>query len=101
LYTILKDDDGSLFGFFLNVGVDYLQMLAFNFNDKVSPIWKAQDFLDVIFSFFKFFSFEEYFGDAFTYTNYLVAFYLIVAAIILMIIDIIYVSYSFQKKRVS
>lgn len=35
LYLILKDDDSSLLAFAINILLDYLQMLAFVFEDKV------------------------------------------------------------------
>jgi len=101
LYLILKDEDGGLLGFFFETALDYLQNLAFAFYEKIYSVWKASDLLNVIFNIFNFFQLQTYFGDAFTYTNYCISFYLIVSVIILVFINITYVSYAFSKKRVS
>ena len=101
LYLILDEGEDGLLGFFFEAGVDYLQNLAFAFNTKIESVWKASQLLDVATNVFNFFQLQTYFGDAFTYTNYTIAFYMIVAVIILVFINITYVSYAFSKKRVS
>jgi hypothetical protein len=101
LYLILKDEEEGLIGFFFETALDYLQNLAFAFYSKIYSVWKASQLLNVIFNIFNFFQLQTYFGSAFTYTNYVIAFYLIVTVIILVFINITYVSYAFSKKRVS
>jgi len=101
LYLILKDEDDSLLAFIFSAGADYLQNLAFSFYQKIYSVWKATSLLNFVFNFFNFFQLQTYFGSAFTYTNYIITFYLTVAVIILVFINIIYVSYAFSKKRVS
>jgi len=101
LYLILKDEDDSLLVFLFSAGADYMQNLAFSFYQKIYSVWKATDLLNFIFNFFNFFQLQTYFGNAFNYTNYVITFYLTVAVIILVFINIIYVSYAFSKKRVS
>jgi len=101
LYLILKDDDEELLGYFFENGLDYLQNLAFAFDDQIQSVWKASDLLQGVMQFFNFFQLQTYFGDAFTFRNYCIIFYLIVSVIILVFINITYVSYAFSKKRVS
>ena len=101
LYLILKDEDSSLVMFLLSTVPDYMQMAAFAFDNNISSVWKAQDFLGIVFQVFNFFQLGTYFKSAFTYTNFLISFYLCIAAIVLMLINILYVSYSFSKKRMS
>ena len=101
LYLILKDEEEGLIGFFFETALDYLQNLAFAFYEKIYSVWKASQLLNVIFNVFNFFQLQTYFGSAFTYTNYVIAFYLVVTVIILVFINITYVSYAFSKKRVS
>lgn len=101
LYLILKDEEEGLIGFFFETALDYLQNLAFAFYEKIYSVWKASQLLNVVFNVFNFFQLQTYFGSAFTYTNYVIAFYLIVTVIILVFINITYVSYAFSKKRVS
>ena len=101
LYLILKEEDSSLIVFLISTGADYMQMAAFAFDNNISSVWKAADFLTIIFNVFNFFQIGTYFQSAFTYPSFLVSFYLCIAAIVLMFINIAYVSIAFSKKRVS
>jgi len=101
LYLILKEEDDSLISLLVSVGFDWMQMGAFAFSDSISSIWKAEEFLQFVFDVFSFFQLGTYFESAFTYTNFLVSFYLFISVIVLMIVNIIYVSYAFSKKRVT
>lgn len=98
---MLKEDDESILIYGIENGIDYLQMFEFIFNDKINHVWKASDVLKVIFDIFGFFSIGAYLGATITFGLYLVAFYLVIIGIILTVIDIIYVSYSFRRKRFS
>jgi hypothetical protein len=55
LYLILKDEDSTFFSLIINVGVDYLQLIAFSFDDKINAVWKSEEFLEFVFDFFGFF----------------------------------------------
>jgi hypothetical protein len=55
--------------------------------------------LQVIFDIFGFFAIAKYFSGSFTWTLYLIIFYFCILLIVLTVVDIIYVSYSFSKQR--
>jgi hypothetical protein len=101
LYVLLKEEDSGLIRLFIENITDYLQMLQFIFHDKIKRIWKADNVLNTIFDVFNFFAIAKYFSGTFTWTLYLIIFYTCIGAIILAVLDIIYVSYSFNKKRFS
>ena len=98
LFVLLKEEDGGIFSVFFENVIDYLQMLQFIFNNKIKRIWKADSVLDLIFEVFNFFAITQYFSGTLTWTLYLVIFYFCIGAVVLTVLDIIYVSYSFNKQ---
>jgi len=101
LYLVLKDQDDALFEFLLSAGAEYFQNLAYTFYPQIYSVWKADDLLDAVMNFFNFFQLQTYFGEAFTFSKFVLSFYLTVGVIVLVFINIVYVSYAFSKKRVS
>lgn len=73
-------------------------MFAFPFNAAVLVVWNGGDTLNNIMQFFNIVNINTYLPNV-NFSAYLVLVYLLVAAIILVIVDIIYVSYSFSKKK--
>ena len=74
---------------------DYVQLHGFPFNDKVKGIWKASDFLEIIFAFFEIFDMNKYLPRI-NYTTFMLSIYFLNFLVLLVILDIIYVSYSFK-----
>src|SRR3990167_3357964 len=101
IYVLLKEEDSSILGVFFENITDYLQLLQFIFNQKIQTVWKADDVLNTIFTIGNFFAIAQYFSGTFTWTLYLVVFYFCIFCIILTVLDIIYVSYSFNRQRFS
>ena len=99
LYIALKEDENSLFGMFIDNATDYVQMLQFVFHAKIMSVWKASGFLSVIFNIGAWLNISAYFSGTFTYTLFLMLYYFCVAIILLMVLDIIYVSYSYHKQK--
>lgn len=99
IYVLLEEEDQGLFRLFIENAIDYIQMLQFIFHQKIQGVWKADGVLENLFSIFRFFAIAQYFSGTFTFTLYLVIFYTCIAAIVLTVLDIVYVSYSFSKKR--
>lgn len=74
-------------------------MHEFIFNDKINSVWKADEVLTKIFDIISFFEISQYFGSAFNWGIYIVTFYACIIGILLVVIDIFYVAYSFKRKR--
>ena len=55
--------------------------------------------LKKIFDVFGFFEISKYFGSAFNWGIYIITFYACIIGILLVVIDIFYVAYSFKRKR--
>ncbi|EGR30840.1 PAS domain S-box family protein [Ichthyophthirius multifiliis] len=80
--------------------MDYLQMHSFPFHQKITHIWKATDFLKIIFDFFYLFNINKYMPRI-NYFIFITSVYFLDFIIFLIILDIIFVSYSFSKKKFS
>ncbi|EAR82220.2 PAS domain S-box protein (macronuclear) [Tetrahymena thermophila SB210] len=100
LSVLLKNEEEDVLGMYFAVAVDYLQMFSFPFNKKLKHVWKATTFLDIIFQIFDLFNIQNYMPRINFYT-YLAGVYLLVFVILLVILDILYVSYSFSQKKFS
>jgi hypothetical protein len=72
--------------------------MAFPFNLIVISAWNGGTTLDNISSFFNTFNISKYLPNA-PFAAYLVMLYALIFIILLIIADIIYVSYSFSKKK--
>lgn len=99
IYVLLEEEDLGLFRLFMENAIDYAQMLQFIFHQKIQKTWKADGVLQSIFQIFGFFAVAQYFSGTFTLTLYLVIFYTCIIGIVLTVLNIIYVSYSFSKKK--
>ena len=101
LFVLLKEDSGGILYFALENLMDYIQMHEFIFNDKINSVWKADEVLTKIFDIISFFEISQYFGSAFNWGVYIATFYACIIGILLVVIDIFYVAYSFKRKRFS
>lgn len=99
LYVLLTEDDAGFIYFVLEYGLDWIQMLQFPFDDKISAVWKSSGVLNIVFQFFNFFNLINYLQDAITWNTFVATFYITIVFIVLILLDIIYVSYSFQRKK--
>lgn len=73
-------------------------MFAFPFNEAVISVWNGGDTLNNIMKFFNVLNLNTYMPSV-GFGAYLAVVYLLIMAIIFVILDIIYVSYSFSKKK--
>jgi hypothetical protein len=101
LYVLLKEeaDDGNMLIFCLQTLFDYLQLIQFLFNDTLLPLWNSKDVFSQVFDFFAFFNISQYFNSVLTVELYLVIFYFFIFLILFILLDIIYVSISFKRKK--
>jgi hypothetical protein len=79
--------------------LEYLQVINFMFNEKVRPIWNSSSVFAGIISIITFFNIGDQFGTFMTETVFLIQFYFLVVLILLIMLDIIYVSISFKRKK--
>ena len=87
-----------MFGLIFETGVDYLQMMAFPFNSAVISVWNANDTLNGITNFFNNFNVSTFLPGV-SFNTFLVLMYALISVIVVVISDIVYVAYSFSKKR--
>lgn len=85
-------------GLIFESGLDYLQIMAFPFQDLVIDAWNGGDSLSGLARFFKKLSISSYLPGA-PYGVFLAMLYGLIFIIMLIILDIVYVSYSFSKKK--
>jgi magnesium-transporting ATPase (P-type) len=78
---------------------EYLQTVNFIFEDKVRDIWNSSRFFGVVISVVTFFDVSSKFGSILTVEFFFVQFYLLVALILFIVCDIVYVSVSFKRKK--
>lgn len=78
---------------------EYLQTINFIFNMKVRSIWRSSEVFSSIIKIVMFFNITDQFGNIVTKPVYLTQFYFLVAIIFLIVLDIIYVSISFKRKK--
>jgi len=71
------------------------------FDDKVVSAWKASEFLELVIAFMNKLNISKHFKVEINYVYYLVYFYATIFLVLLLIIDIIYVTYCFQIKKFS
>ena len=97
LSVLLKDDESSFWGFVVGTIVDSFQMYQFIFDSRYPwGIESVSKYVNIIAN-----SLEL--GTWIAYTKswivYLVAFYICIFLVIIVILDIIYVSYSLPKRN--
>lgn len=73
-----------------------MQMLNFPFNQKIQHIWKASSFLQIIFQIVNIFSISRYLPNI-NYDYFVMGIYMLDFVILLVVIDIAYVSWSFSQ----
>lgn len=75
-----------------------MQMMAFPFNSVVLGVWNANDTLNGVTNFFNNFNVSTYIPGV-GFDTFLVLLYSLIFLILVVISDIVYVAYSFSKKR--
>ena len=98
LFVMLKDEETSFWKLIILLIITECQMVSKLFPDEIKFPWKAgtiETVFDQIINFFNIDQWVFYISS----TLYLIAYYLCIFIVLLMIIDIIYVSYSFSKKK--
>ncbi|KAL4460691.1 hypothetical protein ABPG72_017167 [Tetrahymena utriculariae] len=100
LSVLLKNEEEEVFMIFIMTGADYMQMHSFPFHAKLQHIWKATTFLKIIFEIFNVFQIKNYMPHI-NFTTYIMGIYFLDFIILLIILDILYVSYSFSQKKFS
>jgi len=75
--------------------------MNFVFHDKILGLWKNGENVANIFQNLAVFEMSKYYGNLINWDLYLVIFYIFIIIIFLTIINIIYVSYSFKRKKFS
>ena len=89
-----------MIGLCFETGVDYLQMMAFPFSDVVINVWNADETLSNITGIFNMINVSTYIPGV-GIDTFLILMYSLIFLIILVILDIVYVAYSFSKKKFS
>ena len=87
-----------MIGLCFETGVDYLQMMAFPFEDDVIEAWSSGDTMDSIRGIVDKISVSAYIPGI-EFDTFLILLYTLIFLIITVILDIIYVAYSFSKKK--
>lgn len=101
LFILLKDEEDidNLIFFAVPIVMDYLQILNFVFNDKINHLWNSTDLFQSVLRIFAFFDMSKFYGGVITWKVYVFFFYILIFTILFIIVDIIYVSYSFKRKK--
>lgn len=95
LSVLLKNEEEDVLILFIATAIDYLQMHAFPFHKKLEDIWKATSFLQSIFDIFNLFNIQNYMPSI-NFSTYIIGVYMLVFVILLILLDIVYVSISFS-----
>ncbi|KAL4426723.1 hypothetical protein ABPG74_006095 [Tetrahymena malaccensis] len=100
LYVLLKKEEPeSVYSLIYATFADYIQMLNFPFNQGIGLAWNADSFMNWLFNVFNFFQLTNYMPI--TYFMFVFSLYLVNAAILIVVIDIFYVSYKISKKKLT
>lgn len=75
--------------------MDYLQILNFVFHEKIKRLWNSKKLFNDVLGIFAFFDMSRFYGGVITWNLYVIFFYILIGLILFIILDIIYVSYSF------
>ena len=97
--TTGENEDVTIVSMLNESGVDYLQMMQFPFDLTIIMVWNGGETLNNIFNFLTNFMAINNLMPGISYNAFLAILYLIIFSIVLVILDIIYVSYSFNKKK--
>ena len=80
-------------------GIDYIQMMQFPFNFTIIMVWNGGETLNNIFNLLSAVLSINTLMPGINYTAFLIFLYLVIFSIVIIILDIVYVSYSFTKKK--
>lgn len=95
LSVLLKNEEEDIPSLMFATTLDYMQMHSFPFHVKLTHVWKASTFLQMIFDLFNVFNFNNYMPRI-NFNTYIAGVYFLDFVILLIILDIVYVSYSFS-----
>ncbi|EAS07526.3 PAS domain S-box protein (macronuclear) [Tetrahymena thermophila SB210] len=98
LFQLLKDVEPSIWIARLLSFIQLLQVLYFPFHRELKHAWYYDSIANGIEQFLSYFQLITYLKNS-SWTAYITVFYTCVALVILIIIDIFYISYSFTKKN--
>jgi hypothetical protein len=103
LYVLLKEEeaDGNVLIYVIQTVFDYFQLIQFLFGNSLVNLWNSKEVFGNVNSFFSFFNITNYFGKIITVEMYLIIFYFFIILILFILLDIIYVSISFKRKKFS
>lgn len=93
-----EEEEESLIGLAFESGLDFLQIMAFPFNSLVIDAWNGGDSLGSLARLFNQMSISTYLPGA-PFSAFLVMLYGLIFIILLIVLDIVYVSYSFSRKK--
>lgn len=96
LYVLLKDDESSIYFFLFNSFTEFLEFLQFPFNETFKIYWNST-IANSIMQYLNYLNIVTYFPTT-AIELYLIVFYFFVLAVSLVILNIVYVSYSFSRK---
>ena len=97
LYVLLKDaEEPEVLTFILGI-VEFLEFLGFPFNNQTISAWGDSPIANEIMYYLNFLNIPQYLTGQ-SLMVYLSVFYLFIFVVILVILNIAYVSYSFSRK---
>jgi len=100
LFVLLKEQETSIYTSFILAAIQFLQLLIFPFHATINKTWDSEDVTDVLHSIFNYFNIVPYLDDT-NWDLYIIFFYIGIVVVGIMIIDALYVSYAFSRKRYS
>ncbi|MDR3582384.1 MAG: hypothetical protein P4L67_03890 [Candidatus Pacebacteria bacterium] len=98
LFVMLKDEEDSMVTQIVLTVADGIQTLGLTFNNNITFPWKNDTFVfyfELVLQFLQI----AYWCMMLTWISYLVIFYIFIFIVCLVVIDIIYIGYSFSIKR--
>lgn len=98
LFILLKEEDSGVLKLAILRLVDFLQLLAFPFSGDADFPWRAGSLYDTFEVIIDSFQIIDYISN-FPWFSYLLVFYLGISLVLLVIIGIVYVTYSISRKR--
>eukprot|EP01022_Parablepharisma_sp_SALTPOND_P033551 TRINITY_DN88_c0_g1_i1.p1 TRINITY_DN88_c0_g1~~TRINITY_DN88_c0_g1_i1.p1 ORF type:complete len:1755 (-),score=211.95 TRINITY_DN88_c0_g1_i1:16687-21951(-) len=98
LFVMLKDDEDSLITQVFLTVADGLQNLTLVFSDSINYPWRNEAFMEYLVFCLQLLQIA-YWCMMLTWLSYLVIYYFFIMIICLVILDIIYIGYSFSVKR--
>jgi len=100
LFVLLKEQETSIYTSFILAAIQFLQLMIFPFHDTIKDTWDSDDVTKVLHSIFNYFNIVSYLDDT-NWDLYIIFFYIGIVLVAIMVIDALYVSYAFSRKRYS